>query len=130
MSPLIQSNLIMRHSFSTNKPIENIKIQDIPKETLDSLSSEEFVKKGKEKLVGSWLLVTAGSVLLMILLGGYTRLSKSGLSMTKWKPIAYKYPTSQEEWDTEFENYKVFFFIFFQKVFFLFLAYFLKSKKI
>jgi len=43
----------------------------------------------------------------MILLGGYTRLSKSGLSMTKWKPIAYKYPRTQEEWDMEFENYKV-----------------------
>lgn len=110
MSPLIQTNSLLRHSFSTNKPTENANIH--PKETIESLPSEELVQKGKEKIVGSWLLVTAGSVLLMILLGGYTRLSKSGLSMTKWKPIAYKYPASQEEWDTEFENYKVFLNIF------------------
>ena len=71
------------------------------------LPSEELVQKGKEKIVGSWLLLTAGSVLVMILLGGYTRLSKSGLSMTKWKPIAYKYPSNPQEWDREFENYKV-----------------------
>lgn len=73
--------------------------------------NELLVKKGKEKIVGLWLLLTAGSVLAMILLGGYTRLSKSGLSMTKWKPIAYKYPANQEEWEVEFENYKVFLFI-------------------
>lgn len=67
-----------------------------------------FVKEGKEKWVGGWLLLTAGSVFLMILVGGYTRLSKSGLSMTKWKPIAYKYPATDKEWEEEWENYKVF----------------------
>ena len=65
--------------------------------------------------MGTWLLLTAGSVVLMILLGGYTRLSKSGLSMTKWKPIAYKYPTNVQEWEVEFENYKVFNSSFFAK---------------
>ena len=42
----------------------------------------------------------------MICLGGYTRLTKSGLSMTKWKPIGYKYPSNEEEWDYEFSSYK------------------------
>jgi len=42
----------------------------------------------------------------MIVLGGYTRLSKSGLSMTNWKPLGYKYPENQEQWLFEFENYK------------------------
>jgi len=46
----------------------------------------------------------------MIVLGGYTRLSKSGLSMTKWKPIGYRYPKNVEQWEEEFENYKVFFY--------------------
>jgi heme a synthase len=70
--------------------------------------TEELVMKGKEKLVGSWLLLTTGAVFFMIVVGGYTRLSKSGLSMTKWKPQGYKYPSSPEEWNDEFENYKVF----------------------
>ena len=63
--------------------------------------------KGKEKLVGSWLLLTTGAVFFMIVVGGYTRLSKSGLSMTKWKPQGYKYPSTLEEWTEEFDNYKV-----------------------
>ena len=48
--------------------------------------------------VSFWLLSTAGVILCMISLGGYTRLSKSGLSMTKWKPIGYKYPKNEEQW--------------------------------
>ncbi len=67
----------------------------------------ELVVKGKEKLVGSWLLLTAGSVFFMIGLGGYTRLTKSGLSMTEWKPLSVKYPSNDEEWNQEFEAYKV-----------------------
>jgi len=51
--------------------------------------------------------LTAGSVFFMIGVGGYTRLSKSGLSMTRWKPVGYRYPKNQEDWDEEFENYKV-----------------------
>jgi cytochrome c oxidase assembly protein subunit 15 len=44
----------------------------------------------------------------MVLLGGYTRLTHSGLSMTKWKPIQYKKPQNDEEWNKEFEHYKLF----------------------
>lgn len=59
-----------------------------------------LVNKDKNgKLVSVWLLGTAGLVLGMICLGGYTRLTKSGLSMTRWKAFRYKYPTSQEEWE-------------------------------
>lgn len=39
----------------------------------------ELVKPGKEKLIGTWLLLTAAGVFGMIVLGGYTRLSKSGI---------------------------------------------------
>lgn len=46
-----------------------------------------LVTPGKEKLIGSWLLLTAAGVFFMMVVGGYTRLSGSGLSMTKWKPI-------------------------------------------
>lgn len=58
------------------------------------------------RAVGAWLLITAGMVLFMICVGGYTRLTKSGLSMTKWKPIGYKYPRNPGEWDYEFTEYK------------------------
>lgn len=53
-----------------------------------------FVKEGKEKLVGSWLFLAAAGVLGMIVLGGYTRLTHSGLSMADWKPYTKKYPSN------------------------------------
>jgi len=85
--------------------LADIKYDEITVESIKDPRAE-FVKPGKEKVVGYWLLATAGAVFCMITLGGYTRLSKSGLSMTKWKPIAYKYPRNQEQWEEEFENYK------------------------
>lgn len=65
-----------------------------------------FVKEGKEKLVGGWLFLAATGVLGMIVLGGYTRLTHSGLSMADWKPYTKKYPSTDEEWNVQFEKYK------------------------
>jgi Cytochrome oxidase assembly protein len=48
--------------------------------------NENYVIKGKEKLVGWWLMGVGVSVFSIIILGGYTRLSRSGLSMVKWHP--------------------------------------------
>ncbi len=61
-----------------------------------------FVKEGKEKLVGSWLFLAAAGVLGMIALGGYTRLTHSGLSMADWKPYTKKYPSNDDEWNIQF----------------------------
>ena len=55
--------------------------------------------------VSLWLLSVALLIFFMIFLGGYTRLSKSGLSMTKWKAFGYKFPSTPEEWQREFEWY-------------------------
>ena len=48
--------------------------------------NELFVVKGKEKAVGLWLATVSASIFGMVLLGGYTRLTKSGLSMVRWEP--------------------------------------------
>ena len=47
---------------------------------------ENFVIAGKEKAVGLWLLAVSASIFGMVVLGGYTRLTKSGLSMVRWEP--------------------------------------------
>ena len=65
-----------------------------------------LVKEGKEKMVGSWLFLTAAGVLGMIVVGGYTRLTHSGLSMVDWKPYTKKYPSNENEWNEEFDKYK------------------------
>ncbi len=44
----------------------------------------------------------------MTLVGGATRLTKSGLSMTSWSHWGSLPPMNEEEWETEFEQYKTF----------------------
>ena len=54
-----------------------------------------------------WLIVLFGLVTCMILVGGLTRLTDSGLSITEWRPITGAIPpTSVAAWDAEFEKYK------------------------
>ena len=57
---------------------------------------------------GKWILGTATAVVGMIHVGGVTRLTQSGLSMTTWSPLGSLPPITQEEWETEFARYKTF----------------------
>jgi cytochrome c oxidase assembly protein subunit 15 len=57
--------------------------------------------------VGGWLLLSAGLVFTIIVVGGVTRLTESGLSITEWKPISgIMPPLNQQQWDEEFDKYK------------------------
>ena len=68
-----------------------------------------YVNQGySSRHVSVWLYGAAGLILLMISIGGYTRLTRSGLSMTRWKPVGYRYPASPEQWDEEFGLYKLY----------------------
>jgi cytochrome c oxidase assembly protein subunit 15 len=54
-----------------------------------------------------WLLVVAALVLLMVVVGGITRLTESGLSITRWEPIAGAIPPLDAAgWQARFELYK------------------------
>ncbi|KAJ2530357.1 Cytochrome c oxidase assembly protein cox15, partial [Coemansia sp. RSA 1937] len=58
-------------------------------------------------IVGYWSLFCASMVFGIVVWGGLTRLTESGLSIVEWKPITgAKLPTSDLEWDVEFEKYK------------------------
>ena len=56
--------------------------------------------------VGKWLIGTAGMVVGMIHVGGVTRLTQSGLSMTTWTPLGSLPPITQDEWEEEFQRYQ------------------------
>lgn len=58
--------------------------------------------------VAKWILGTSAAVVGMVHVGGVTRLTKSGLSMTDWKPLGSLPPMNDAEWSTEFELYKAF----------------------
>jgi len=54
-----------------------------------------------------WLVVVAGLIALMVLVGGATRLTESGLSITEWKPVTGTLPPlSDAAWEQAFEAYK------------------------
>ena len=65
------------------------------------------LKPQSSRAISLWLLVTLIMVMAMIVLGGATRLTNSGLSITEWKPITGALPPlSHEAWLAEFEKYK------------------------
>ncbi len=59
--------------------------------------------------VAVWLLIVCALIYMVIAIGGYTRLSGSGLSMVDWKPVTGVLPPlTQSQWQTEFDTYKQF----------------------
>src|SRR5258708_18433929 len=57
--------------------------------------------------VRAWLVVVAGLIALMVLVGGATRLTESGLPITQWKPVTgILPPLSSAAWQVEFDRYK------------------------
>jgi len=66
---------------------------------------ENFWKS--RRAVGFWLLAIALVILAMITIGGLTRLTGSGLSITEWKPIMGAIPPlSEAEWQDAFAKYQ------------------------
>mgnify|MGYP001040488400 FL=1 len=60
-----------------------------------------------DRWVARWLTVCAAVIFGMILLGGVTRLTDSGLSMVEWQPIMGTIPPmSEADWQTAFDKYK------------------------
>lgn len=63
--------------------------------------------QGARGAVRVWLGLIFGLVGLMIIIGGMTRLTDSGLSITEWAPLSGAMPpTSEAVWLKEFEKYK------------------------
>lgn len=59
------------------------------------------------KLVANWLLIGVGMTVIQIALGGITRLTGSGLSITEWDVITGALPPlNEQQWMAEFEKYR------------------------
>lgn len=60
-----------------------------------------------DRAVAIWLLVCCAVVFGIIVIGGITRLTESGLSITEWRPVTGALPPlSEAEWQSEFERYR------------------------
>ncbi|MGZ5809024.1 MAG: COX15/CtaA family protein [Xanthobacteraceae bacterium] len=61
----------------------------------------------RERALRYWLLAVAAMVFLIVIVGGATRLTESGLSITEWRPATGVFPPmSTEAWQAEFEKYQ------------------------
>ncbi|CAJ2504776.1 Uu.00g121700.m01.CDS01 [Anthostomella pinea] len=59
------------------------------------------------KSVAYWLIGSAASVFGIVVFGGLTRLTESGLSITEWKPVTGSLPPlTQDHWEAEFAKYR------------------------
>jgi heme a synthase len=61
----------------------------------------------KQRPVAIWLYTGVGMIIIQVLLGGITRLTGSGLSITEWKPILGAFPPMNDQsWERAFSLYK------------------------
>ena len=62
---------------------------------------------GQERPIAIWLLICCMTIFAMVILGGATRLTGSGLSMVEWEPImGILPPLSTEQWEETFRLYQ------------------------
>ena len=67
----------------------------------------DSTRKGARGAIRAWLMILFALVVVMIAVGGLTRLTDSGLSITEWRPITGALPPmSEPDWVYEFEKYK------------------------
>jgi cytochrome c oxidase assembly protein subunit 15 len=60
-----------------------------------------------EGAVRGWLMLVAALIFAMVMVGGATRLTESGLSITQWKPVTGVLPPlNLADWQAEFDRYK------------------------
>lgn len=61
----------------------------------------------ERRRIAVWIFLASGLVFLMLVIGGWTRLTGSGLSMVTWQPIIGIFPpTGESDWQTLFDQYR------------------------
>ena len=68
---------------------------------------QELQHEKNNRQVATWLLMGVGMIIIQVLIGGITRLTESGLSITEWKPITGALPPLNDAaWQAEFAKYR------------------------
>src|SRR3954463_9255283 len=66
-----------------------------------------MVTSTDRRLAAYWLFFCCGLVALVVMVGGLTRLTGSGLSIVEWQPVAGVLPpTGDAQWEALFEKYR------------------------
>ncbi|KAL4922269.1 cytochrome oxidase assembly protein-domain-containing protein [Aspergillus aurantiobrunneus] len=106
--------------FSRNNRINAISLRDKARNAFARCSSDSAAANSaksetskssfpdvSDKSVAYWLLGSAASVFGIVVFGGLTRLTESGLSITEWRPVTGSLPPmNTEDWESEFARYR------------------------
>ncbi len=85
---------------------EEVSDQTAPRQTVQT-GMIDAAPKGARRAIRVWLVILFAMVAAMIALGGATRLTGSGLSITEWAPVTGALPPmSQADWQAEFDAYQ------------------------
>lgn len=64
-------------------------------------------RHARPRALAHWLFAVAALVVLMVVVGGITRLTESGLSITRWQPVTGAIPPlNHAQWQAEFDHYR------------------------
>ena len=78
-----------------------------PESSTPAGASPKRERVAKPAQLATWLWIVAALVFVMVVVGGATRLTQSGLSMVHWEPVSgIVPPLSESSWNTEFDAYK------------------------
>jgi cytochrome c oxidase assembly protein subunit 15 len=68
---------------------------------------ERTPRTARRRAIALWLYVVAALMVVTLMIGGATRLTESGLSITEWKPVTGTVPPlSEQAWQDEFAKYR------------------------
>ncbi|MEP3346015.1 MAG: heme A synthase [Litoreibacter sp.] len=82
-------------------------VETAEKPTIQTGVIDRAASRGNRRGVRTWLMVLFALVVVMIVVGGLTRLTDSGLSITEWKPVTGALPPmSEAAWDAELDKYR------------------------
>ena len=74
---------------------------------MESVLPLEAEPRPRPAAIANWLLIVAALVLAMVVVGGITRLTESGLSITEWQPVSGAIPPlNAREWEEAFALYQ------------------------
>ena len=80
---------------------------DTPAQPTTAGVIDRAASRGARGAVRVWLMILFAVVVLMIAVGGLTRLTDSGLSITEWRPVTGAMPPlTTEDWTAEFDLYR------------------------
>jgi heme a synthase len=91
----------MRHSSTRRSPLSKVTDQEMLWEAADKATNAHL------RAIRLWLYGIAALLVVMVMVGGATRLTDSGLSIVEWRPVTGVLPPlSESAWTTEFDKYQ------------------------